>query len=297
MSVSETCVGVGGPPNVAMESALSRICKFLCLWFLYESSTSWVFPFRRKTFPHSTNDDFFMDLALSNARQAYRRQEVPIGALVVLNTSKHYEIIGSTYNLVETRKDASAHAELLALQKASQRMGNWRLYNCTLYSTLEPCSLCLSAALQFRVDRIVYGAPDHRLGAITSRMRLLEVPHPYHNVTEVKSGVHQSLSAKLLRSFFRERRKDKSQRSEVWLGNQATPASYVSSVLWHVSILSHWTSAPGRFQSWLPWLVGYSMPLSSAKKNRWKSLLLLLSPTVLLVVRSLRLLLVQQLSL
>lgn len=152
----------------------------------------------------------FMSLALREAEQAGKMGEVPIGALVVQQKSEcEYEILSRAGNRIETSHDASAHAELLALRKASARVKNWRLANTTLYCTLEPCPMCLSACQAFRVQALVYGAPDLRLGAVETHLRLLDIKHPFHNISIVVQGVQADSSASLLRSFFKRRREER----------------------------------------------------------------------------------------
>ena len=160
----------------------------------------------------------FMELALRQARRAGRRGEVPIGAVVVERLpGGRYRILSRARNMVERKNDASAHAELLALQNAARRKKNWRLSNTTLYSTLEPCPMCLSAAQAFRVSSVVYGAPDLRLGAVRTHINLLDiVEHPFHTIGEVVPDVCTDESSALLKDFFRRRRKEK-QRSKVAL--------------------------------------------------------------------------------
>jgi tRNA(adenine34) deaminase len=192
-------------------------------------------------FPKATEDGtihhHFMQQALKQAELAGQKGEVPIGALVVRNLtaaslrgegedqSKEnrgrknrvgpeeewlMEILSTGANSVETDSDASAHAELVALRRAAARIGNWRLLHCTLYTTLEPCPMCLSASLGFRIESIVFGAPDLRLGAIQTHTQMLKIPHPFHNVTTVEGGVLERESAQLLRDFFRSRRQQAS---------------------------------------------------------------------------------------
>lgn len=154
-------------------------------------------------------DEYFMELAFREAHKAYKAKEVPIGAVVVWdNGNGRYQIMSQAHNQVENCHDASAHAELVALRRAARRKRNWRLTNATLYSTLEPCVMCCASAQAFRIDRIVYGGDDLRLGAIQSHMRLLETKHPYHTISNVVGGVHANQSQSLLRDFFRERRRD-----------------------------------------------------------------------------------------
>lgn len=182
-----------------------------------------------------------MRYALEEARVAGQMGEVPIGAIVVreiqpgretvlssgnrssqttTNTNtRQFELISTGRNLVETNTDASAHAELEAMKKAASRVGNWRLLNATLYSTLEPCPMCLAAAQAFRCKSVVYGAPDMRLGAVETHIRLLENKHPYHDV-EAIGGVLAEESAAMLRDFFRRRRtQGRKKSSEFGSGN------------------------------------------------------------------------------
>lgn len=183
-------------------------------------------------------DEHFMGLALEEAKEAgYSHDEVPIGAIVVIPstnkssgipttttgpnqddtslshpekilTTRHFEILSKGQNQIETQYDASAHAEMQALRMASRTIQNWRLLNATLYTTLEPCPMCLSAAQAFRVSRIVYGAPDLRLGAVETYMKLLDYPHPFHgsDAMEVVGGVKCEEARMLLVDFFRQRR-------------------------------------------------------------------------------------------
>lgn len=174
----------------------------------------------------STVDRYFMQRALDSAQKAAKAGEVPVGALIVRNitamelehrnrphnnskrqTSVTFDILSVAVNRVERDFDASAHAELLALRQAARQICNWRLQYCTLYSTLEPCPMCLSAALAFRMDRLVYGASDLRLGAVETYQQMLQQPHPFHNISLVRAGIYQEESACMLREFFRTRRR------------------------------------------------------------------------------------------
>ena len=146
-------------------------------------------------------DEDFMRLALLEAQKAFDLQEVPVGAVAVLEG----KVIASAYNQVESRQDASMHAELLCLQRAAQKTGNWRLLGVTLYSTLEPCAMCAGALFSFRVKRVVWGAPDVRQGADGSLTSLLSIEHPIHRI-EVRRGVLEELSSNMLKLFFKQRR-------------------------------------------------------------------------------------------
>ncbi|ACX53208.1 CMP/dCMP deaminase zinc-binding protein [Ammonifex degensii KC4] len=142
--------------------------------------------------------------ALSEAEKAYVRGEVPVGAVAVLNG----EIIGRGHNLRETLKDATAHAEILALREAAKKIGDWRLEEVTLYTTLEPCPMCAGALIQFRVKRVVFGAFDPKAGAAGSVVDLLRDPRFNHQV-EVVGGVLAEESGALLKRFFQELRMER----------------------------------------------------------------------------------------
>jgi tRNA(adenine34) deaminase len=144
-----------------------------------------------------------MRLALHLARLAYQRGEIPVGAVVV----KNEEIIGWACNEKEARQDASAHAELLALQRAAAYQGSWRLTGSTLYCTLEPCPMCAGSMINTRLSRLVYGARDTKAGAAGSVIDLLRCPGLNHQV-EVSAGILGEESAELLSSFFLDLRRD-----------------------------------------------------------------------------------------
>ena len=122
------------------------------------------------------DDAHYMGLALDEARLAATEGEVPVGAVVVDDASG--VVVARGRNAIEARQDASAHAELCALRLAAAARSNWRLSNCTLYSTLEPCIMCMSAAYAFRIGRVVYGAPDHRSVPLPSRARAALIVAP-----------------------------------------------------------------------------------------------------------------------
>lgn len=181
-----------------------------------------------------------MDVALQQARQAGEFGEVPIGAMIVLENDiinnsiekdesiahrkdgkRSFTILSQGQNQIETIHDASAHAELQAMRSASQNIQNWRLLNTTLYSTLEPCPMCLSAAQAFRVSKVVYGAPDLRLGAVETHIKLLDVAtHPFHDTMEVVGGIKSQECGQLLIDFFRERRKQKKKAKKSGIVNE-----------------------------------------------------------------------------
>ncbi len=153
--------------------------------------------------PTINSDQYFMKLAIRHAQTAYREREVPIGAVLVDNNGT---VIAASRNQVEAQQDATAHAEVECLRKASKILNNWRLLNCTLYTTLEPCPMCLSAIQHFRVKRLVYGARDIRLGSCGSFVNLAK--HPFNSV-EITGGILEEESKTLLKRFFQGLRKEK----------------------------------------------------------------------------------------
>ena len=153
----------------------------------------------------TTDDDRFMVEALKEAWEAFDAGEVPVGAVVV----HEGQIIGRGHNQVELLQDATAHAEMLAIGAGAQALGGWRLEGCTLYTTLEPCCMCAGAVLLSRLSRVVWGAPDIRLGANGSYIDLFALPHPTHQIT-VTPHVLQEWCARPLQSFFQKRRTENS---------------------------------------------------------------------------------------
>ncbi len=145
--------------------------------------------------------DEWMGLALEEARRAAAADEVPIGAVLVLDDM----VLASAHNAPITRTDPTAHAEILALRAAAREAGAYRLPGAILYATLEPCAMCLGAALHARVARVVYGAHDPKGGAAGSVVDLSALPALNHRI-EVVAGVRAEESAQLLRTFFAARR-------------------------------------------------------------------------------------------
>lgn len=146
----------------------------------------------------------FMKLALRHAQHAFREKEVPIGAVLV---DENGEVLAAARNRVEALRDPTAHAEMECLRLASQQRANWRLLNCTLYTTLEPCPMCAGALQAARVRRVVYAASDRRLGALGSWVDLVGAGHPFHNL-QVERGVCEDEAAILLKRFFQMRRRE-----------------------------------------------------------------------------------------
>jgi len=149
-------------------------------------------------------DRTFMRMALQQAARALEKQEVPVGAIVVYEGT----VIGSGHNRRETRQDPIAHAEIQALQETSARLKSWRLEDCTLYVTLEPCIMCVGAILQARIPRLVFGCLDPKGGAVESLYRLCEDPRLNHQVV-VTRGIMEKECAKILEEFFARLREKK----------------------------------------------------------------------------------------
>ncbi|WP_234410614.1 tRNA adenosine(34) deaminase TadA [Caldalkalibacillus mannanilyticus] len=147
---------------------------------------------------------YYMEEALSLAREAEKLEEVPIGAVVVKND----RIIGRGYNRREIDKNPLAHAEIMAIQMASQTLGGWRLEGCELYVTLEPCPMCAGAIVQSRVERVIYGTEDPKAGYAGSLYNLLQDQRLNHQ-TEIVSGVLQQECQEILKNFFRKLRSRK----------------------------------------------------------------------------------------
>ena len=153
------------------------------------------------TFVDMQNDATFMREALRLAAKAREADEVPVGAVVV----RAGKIIGRAYNQVELLKDATAHAEMLALTQAEAAVGDWRLVDCDLYVTKEPCVMCAGALIHVRIRRLVFGCADTRSGAAGSVMNLLQMPALNHRC-EITSGLLQDECATILQDFFRQKR-------------------------------------------------------------------------------------------
>ena len=147
-------------------------------------------------------DAFYMRAALAEAAQAYVLGEVPIGAVLVDEAG---EIVARGHNLRERDHDATAHAEMIAIRAACERLGRWRLSGLTLYVTIEPCPMCAGAIVMSRVDRVVYGGTDYKAGACESLFNIPGHPALNHH-PEVTAGVLAEECADIMKRFFRERR-------------------------------------------------------------------------------------------
>ena len=148
-------------------------------------------------------DENYMMMALSEAMMGASMGEIPVGAIIV----KDGEVIARAHNLRENGGGATAHAEIVAINEASEKLSTWRLSGCELYVTLEPCPMCAGAIINSRIDRVVFGAKDPRMGAMGSVIDLNN--YPLGHKAEVKSGVLAEESLELLRDFFKDMRNGK----------------------------------------------------------------------------------------
>ncbi|WP_028842389.1 tRNA adenosine(34) deaminase TadA [Thermodesulfovibrio yellowstonii] len=148
-------------------------------------------------------DEYFMKEALKEAEKAYKKGEIPVGALIVVNG----EIISKAHNIKETTFDPTAHAEILAIREAARILGAWRLTDATLYVTKEPCIMCSGAIVNSRIKRLVYGCNDPKGGAVVSLYNILNDKRLNHQV-EITNGILEEECRAILKRFFKELRED-----------------------------------------------------------------------------------------
>lgn len=159
---------------------------------------------RPKVFP---NDEAFMKLALKEAKKAISRGEVPVGAVIIADS----KVLARAHNQPCRQQDPTAHAEILALRSAARKRQNYRLPDCVLYVTLEPCAMCLGAAVQARIKRVVYGAADPKAGAVES---VLQFPwERLNHRPEIQGGVLEKEAREILQLFFKARRSPRASKT------------------------------------------------------------------------------------
>lgn len=151
-----------------------------------------------------TADERYMREAIKQAKKAYALKEVPIGCVIVYGD----KIIARGYNRRNTDKNTLSHAEILAIKKASKKLGDWRLEDCTLYVTLEPCQMCAGAIVQARVSRVVIGSMNPKAGCAGSILNLLEMDQ-FNHQADVERGVLDNACSEMLTTFFKELRTEK----------------------------------------------------------------------------------------
>ena len=149
-------------------------------------------------------EEKFMREALKEARKAYNKLEVPVGAVIV----RDGKILARAHNLKESKKDTTKHAEILAIQRASKKLNEWRLTDCEMYVTLEPCTMCAGALIQARLEKLYIGTMDYKTGACGSILNVLE-DYPFNHKIEYETGILKEECEKILQDFFKELRKNK----------------------------------------------------------------------------------------
>ena len=150
------------------------------------------------------NKEDYMKIALKEAEKAYNELEVPVGAIIV----KEGKIIARAYNEKEKKHDTTKHAEILAIQKASKKLKSWRLNDCDMYVTLEPCSMCAGALIQSRIRKVYIGTMDEKTGSCGSVLNLLE-DYKFNHKVEVEYNVCKEECERILKDFFKNLRKSK----------------------------------------------------------------------------------------
>ncbi len=148
----------------------------------------------------------FMKEALKEAEKAYNKDEVPVGCVIV----KDGKIIARAHNLKESKNDTTNHAEILAIHKASKKLQSWRLIDCDMYVTLEPCTMCAGAIINARIRKLYFGAKDEKTGAVGSVFNLLE-DYTFNNKVDYEEGIMQKECEDILKKFFKELRKRRSK--------------------------------------------------------------------------------------
>jgi tRNA(adenine34) deaminase len=161
-------------------------------------------PFPKRHPSQLVRDDvFFMSLAYNQAIDAWRRDEVPIGCVI----AREGEVIAAAHNTVESSRDPTAHAEILAITQAAAALGDWRLEGCTLYVTKEPCPMCAGATLMSRLQRVCYAVPDPKMGCLGGATDLNALPRVNHHLALTAGGVLEDECRHLLRAFFQLKRR------------------------------------------------------------------------------------------
>lgn len=151
-----------------------------------------------------TNNEKFMRLALKEAQKAFDKEEIPVGAIIV----KNGKVIAKAHNLKESKNSATAHAEILAIEKACKKLGAWRLLDCDMYVTLEPCSMCAGALINSRIRKIYIGTDDPKTGACGSKLNLLKDFTFNHNI-EIEKYILKEECTNILKDFFKMLRNTK----------------------------------------------------------------------------------------
>lgn len=155
------------------------------------------------------NKEKFMKEALKEAQKAFEKEEIPVGAIIV----KDGKIIARAHNSKETSKNATGHAEILAIQKACKKLDSWRLLDCEMYVTLEPCSMCTGALINSRISKIYIGTDDEKTGACGSKLNLLE-DYKFNHIVQVEKYILKEECSEILKKFFKHLRERNKLRNE-----------------------------------------------------------------------------------
>lgn len=151
----------------------------------------------------------YMEQALIEARKAYEKEEIPVGAIIVRDN----KIIARAHNIKEEKNDTTKHAEIIAIQKASKKLGSWRLNDCEMYVTLEPCAMCAGALIQSRIKKVYIGTIDLKTGACGSVLNLLE-DYTFNHKVEIEKGIMQQECETILKDFFKMLRSKKNSNNQ-----------------------------------------------------------------------------------
>lgn len=151
----------------------------------------------------------YMEQALIEARKAYEKEEIPVGAIIVRDN----KIIARAHNIKEEKNDTTKHAEIIAIQKASKKLGSWRLNDCEMYVTLEPCAMCAGALIQSRIKKVYIGTMDLKTGACGSILNLLE-DYTFNHKVEIEKGIMQQECETILKDFFKMLRSKKNSNNQ-----------------------------------------------------------------------------------
>lgn len=154
-----------------------------------------------------TDKEEFMKEALKEAKKAYNKEEIPVGAVIV----KDNKIIARAYNVKEEKNDTTKHAEILAIQKASKKLNSWRLTDCDMYVTLEPCSMCAGALIQARIRKVYIGTMDEKTGACGSVLNLLE-DYKFNHTVQIEKNIMKEQCENILKEFFKYLRNKKKEK-------------------------------------------------------------------------------------
>ena len=152
----------------------------------------------------------YMKEALKEAKKAYKKEEVPVGAVIV----KDNKIIARAHNLKELKNDTTKHAEILAIQKASKKLNSWRLIDCEMYITLEPCAMCVGAIINSRIKKIYFGTSDKKTGACGSFLNLID-DYKFNHIVQVEKYILKDECEKIIKEFFKDLRNKKKENNKI----------------------------------------------------------------------------------